>query len=137
MLPVFLGGSTIGKIHLHIHAVLSLFESWNDPPSEPLQQTGQLSYVVNNAEVSGDFTPQFLGAGNPNTEGAYLSGSHYVNYDGFLVPAGQRAVVEATLRISGGGYDGYTIVRCTRTGEMLLCPFVQLEIPTAPIMVSG
>jgi hypothetical protein len=130
----FWGQGTIGESYLGIDANLKLLEWWNQPATEPLLQPSQTHEVIELSD-GGGFA---LFSGTGNGESSWLSGSHHVHYDAFLVPADAVAVFEVSLSIHYAGKKANESVDFqTYDIESLLCPYVELEVLNAPMMVSG
>jgi hypothetical protein len=79
-----------------------------------------------------------LGRGTGNGEWGSLSGTYHVHYDAFLVPGDAVAVFEVSLGIYYTGYKGSESVDFQIYDfESLLCPYVELEALTEPLLASG
>jgi hypothetical protein len=123
----FWGQGTIGKSRLAVDAELALLEWWNQPPTQPAFQSGQIQNVLKRA-ISGGFA-----FGNPGkTDLALVTGNHHLNYDLFHVPRDAAVVFEVALSMSGSGSDGSVMVRFDGENALILCPYVQLEVVTGP-----
>jgi len=128
------GQGTIGESHLYIEANLKLFEWWNQPATEPLPQPSQTHEVIR-LSAGGGFA---LWSGTGNGETSWLSGSYHVDYDAFLVPADAVAVFEVSLRMRYVGRNAWEAVDFQSYDfESLICPYLELEVLNAPMMVSG
>jgi hypothetical protein len=123
----FWGASTIGHTQLWVDAGLTLLEWWNQPPTEPLRQPGQLANVAT-LSADGGWGP-FVGGGRTETP----SDNFHLNYDTFLIPRGAAAVFEVSLKLTCIGYNGDCTVNFNNYGNALvLCPHLQLELMTGP-----
>jgi hypothetical protein len=124
--------SSIGKARLRATAELSLF-NWTAEPTEPSPQPSQLQSILSES-VSGIWNP----FGGWEQKLGHISGHYYVHADKFLVPANGKAVFEVTLRINADGHNGRVGAIYNEASHELICPYVQLAIPSAaPIKVSN
>ena len=128
ILSPFWGQGTSGSSRLRIESELTILEWWNQPPTRPLQQPSQLHEVI---DMSADGGWIFLGSGNGDSE--WLSGSHHVHYDMFLIPMNAVAVFEVSLNMYYSGSKGDGSVDFQSAEEPLTCPYVQLTTPTSPL----
>jgi hypothetical protein len=120
----FWGASTIGHCDLTVSAELIVLEWWNEPPTEPLKESGQSQDVLT-LSASGGWG--FLSPGE--TRNQYLSDNYHVNYDTFAIPRDSVAVFEVSLVASYMGYKGMVFVDfASYDGARILCPYVQLEV---------
>jgi hypothetical protein len=127
----FWGEGTIGNSHLSLDVGLSLLEWWNQPPTHPVGQAGQLENVQT-VDVDGGFA-----LGNPgHTTTKYVSGDYHVNYDTFLIPRDGAAVFEVSLIANYEGYDGSCTALFNDPNSLILCPYLQLELMTAPVATA-
>ena len=123
----FWGQGTIGSSRLRIESELTILEWWNQPPTQPLRQPSQRHEVV---DMSADGGWIFLGSGNGDS--VWLSGSHHVHYDMFLVPVDAVAVFEVSLNMYYSGSKGEGSADFQSAEESLSCPYVQLSTPASP-----
>jgi hypothetical protein len=121
-----------GHAKLKVSGELSLWEWWNQPPTHPLRQASQLQQVMTQ-DISGGWS--LFGAGFESDVGR-ISGNYYFHYDKLFVPANGVVVFEVTLRMNGSGYDAGVGAVFNELNHSVICPYVQLEIPTSPIKVS-
>jgi hypothetical protein len=135
--PIWWGTGTFGEMELGIDAELKLLEWWNQPASQPLQQPAQ-SVEIAELRVEGGFTLGSWGA-KLGGEARTLLGSHYLHYNGFLVPAGAVAVFEVSLRMHYGGFNGGSceVDFLEPARSSLVCPYVELATQSAPLSVDG
>jgi hypothetical protein len=125
-----------GKCRVLLNAKLTVLEWWNHPPTQPLRQPGQ-EREVTDFEVEGGFIIQPSGA-KLGGESQALSGSYHLNYDGFRIPADAVAVFEVSLEMYYSlAYGSCDVTFDDPPGSALMCPYVELEMLTAPLRVSG
>jgi hypothetical protein len=120
------GGGTEGSVEASARARLTLLEWWNQPPTEPLQQTSQVQEI---AHVSADGN-WALWAQNGDDEYFEVADTFHVNYDSFLVPQDEVAIFEVSLQIFFSGWDGFINADFSGPG-LVLCPHVELEVRTS------
>jgi hypothetical protein len=123
----FWGEGTIGTINLSADVELSLWEWWNQPPTEPLRQADQIQ-SVSALSVDGGYALWSPG----KTETSYFSSNYHVNYDTFRVPNNEVAVLEVTLKLTYEGYDADGWFDFDSDNFLILCPYLQLEIVSPP-----
>ncbi len=120
--------SNIGSCRMVVSANLTLLEWWNQPPTQPLRQTGQVERAKD-LSASGGFV---LVSGSGNFESETVSSSHHLHYDYFHVPRNGVAVFEVSLNLdySYSGYKGSVSAYFDLEERRILCPSVELEILT-------
>jgi hypothetical protein len=118
--------SNIGKCRMVVSANLALLEWWNQPPTQPLQQVGQVERAKD-LSVSGGFIIVTVG---DNFEFEVVQSSHHLHYDQFFVPRDGIAVFEVSLQLSYSGYKGLVSAFFDTSDRRITCPSVELEIVT-------
>jgi hypothetical protein len=133
-IPVFGGG--FGETKLTMEANLKVLEWWNQPPTSPLQQSGQTSDVLE-LVMQGKFPLTNWGA-HLGGVSQVIAGTYYLHYDGFHVPADATAVFEVSLRMHYYCDTGWCEVNFRDPPESgVVCPYVEIEALTAPQMLMG
>jgi hypothetical protein len=117
------GANTIGFSNLSVDAELSPLEWWNQPPTQPLHEPGQLQNVVT-LNTSGGWG--FLSPGETKSE--YVSDNYHVTYDMFHIPRDAAAVFEVSLNLNYYSYNGSVYVDFSPDTYLVLCPYLQLEV---------
>jgi hypothetical protein len=125
--PDWAGGGLIGDAHVAFDAVLTLFEWWNQPPTEPLPQVGQRQGVLDES-ISGGWS----GVSPGQTRTLLPSGNYHLNYDTFFVPRNGVAVFEVGLQLEYDGWNSSVNIDFASEDLLVLCPYVQVELLTAP-----
>jgi hypothetical protein len=103
---------------------LQIWQWWNQPPSVPTPQTGQLRDVVR-ISVDGGWLP-IPGESWEKTETSE-SDSYHLNYDMLAIPNGGTAVFEVLLKIVYEVSNGTAGAFFAGTVDIVQCPFVRLE----------
>ena len=118
---------------MDIAAHLELMEWWNQPPTTPLTELGQLQSV---ASVYNEGRWDLIGPSIGITKS--ISGNSHVYYDTFFVPTNGVVVFTVGLIFSIFGVDGECSVDFATDPFIIICPHLQLEIMTTPqsIMTS-
>lgn len=123
----FWGASTIGHCDLSVTAELTVLQWWNEPPTEPLREPGQVQDVVT-LSASGGWG--FASAGQ--TRNQYISDNYHLNYDTFAIPRDSVALFEVSLVASYTGYKAMVLVDFAGyDGAKILCPYVQLALASS------
>jgi len=105
-------------------AELTILEWWNDPPTEPLREPGQLQEVVT---LSANGGWGFASAGQTRSE--FVSNNFHLYYDTFAIPRDSVALFEVSLVANYVGYKGMVSVDfASYDGAMILCPSVELAV---------
>jgi hypothetical protein len=117
--------TTFGNADLEIAAHLELLEWWNQPPTTPLNESGQLQSV---ASVYNEGRWNLLGPSVGITKS--VSGNSHVYYDTFFVPTNGVVVFMVGLGFSIFGVDGEASVDFATDPFIIICPHLQLEIMT-------
>ena len=125
------GASTIGNSGLTLNARIKVYEWWNQPPTQPLEQPSQ-EHIIKSLYVTGGW--RLLGSGNGESE--WISGNEYVHYDVFHVPANAVAVFEVSLLMAYLGISGNGEADFQSSYQKIVCPYVRLETLTTPSMVA-
>jgi hypothetical protein len=107
-----------------IDAELSVFEWWNQPPTEPLAESGQLQNVTTLQAQGGEFS----GDG----KSALVSANSQLTYNIFRIPSNDVAVFEVGLSLKYGVQEGDVNVDFSFEDNLVLCPYLQLEVLTVP-----
>lgn len=124
---------------IKIAAYLSLLEWWNQPPTGPASQAGQVEQVL---EISDYFSggPIFTFMPQPFAQpvaatwwghgwGEGVSQSHNLRYNLELVPPGGQVVIKVGPDISWINHGGAGIEADFDSGNFeVICPFVQIQI---------
>jgi len=120
----FWGASTIGQCDMTVNAELTVLEWWNEPPTEPLREPGQLQEVVT---LSANGGWGFASAGQTRSE--FVSNNFHLYYDTFAIPRDSVALFEVSLVANYVGYKGMVSVDfASYDGAMILCPSVELAV---------
>jgi hypothetical protein len=112
-----------------IDAELSVFEWWNNPPTEPLSEAGQLQNVTPLLKAEGG---EFTGDG----KSTLVSANAQLTYNIFRIPSNDVAVFEVGLSLNWGISDGNVNVDFSFEDNLVLCPYLQLEVLTVPKNVA-
>lgn len=107
---------------LQVDATLRLMEWWNQPPTEPAPESGQVQRAVNLAVDTGgfdDFT---------HVEIADVFRGYDLQYGFFALPPHGVVVIEVSLAASYDLQDGSVDVAFSGNGFDVLCPFVQIAL---------
>jgi hypothetical protein len=112
-----------------VDAELSVFEWWNDPPTEPLSEPGQLQNVTT-LSVQG-------GMWSGDGKSTLVSANCQVTYDIFRIPSNDVAVFEVGLSLKYGMAEGDVNVDFSFENNLVLCPYLQLEVLTVPRNVAS
>jgi len=113
-----------------VDAELSVFEWWNEPPTEPLSEPGQLQNVIPILKAEGG---EFSGDG----KSTLVSANCQLTYNIFRIPSNDVAVFEVGLSLTWGIAEGDVNVDFSFEDNLVLCPYLQLEVLTANVAQSG
>jgi hypothetical protein len=106
-----------------VDAELSVFEWWNEPPTEPLLEPSQ-SQNVTSLSAEGGF---WSGDGHSKL----IFGNYPLTYDVFRIPSNDVAVFEVGLSLKHQIWEGDVNVDFSFEDNLVLCPYLQLEVLTA------
>jgi len=124
-------GALGGESYLTVSAELTVWEWWNQPPTQPSQQASQ-KRDVENLTAHGGWRPT---SWSGDTHREPISDSFHVNYDGFLVQGNGTAVFEVSMKSNGQCAGGSFSVDFSNDSALILCPQIQLEFP--PPLLGG
>jgi hypothetical protein len=125
-LPIWIGG-TIGNAHVDVGVHLYLLEWWNQPPTTPLAEPGQLQDAASISD-DGAWMPFDSSHGTSKS----ISANYHVYYDKFYIPSDGVAVFQVGLTVKLWGIKGECIVDFSDDPFIVICPHLQLEISTTP-----
>jgi hypothetical protein len=123
------GLATPNFSQVSIDAELSVFEWWNNPPTEPLSEASQLQNVSSLLKAEGG---EFTGDG----KSTLVSANAQLTYNIFRIPRNDVAVFEVGLSLNWGISDGNVNVDFSFEDNLVLCPYLQLEVLTVPKNVA-
>jgi hypothetical protein len=106
-----------------IDAEISIFEWWNEPPTEPLWESSQLQNVTSLSAEGGVWS----GDGHSKL----FSGDYQLSYNIFRIPSNESAVFEVGLGLNYGIWKGNLNVDFSFEDNLVLCPYLQLQVLTA------
>jgi hypothetical protein len=107
-----------------VDAELSVFEWWNEPPTEPLSEPGQLQNVTPSLEADG-------GEFRDDGRSTLVSANCQLTYDIFRIPSNDVAVFEVGLSLTWTVVGGDVNVDFSFEDNLVQCPYLQLEVLTA------
>jgi len=106
-----------------IDAVLSVFEWWNQPPTEPLPETSQTQNVTSLSAKGGVWSD--------DGRSKIFSGNFPVAYNSFHIPSGNVGVFEVGVSLNWGLVAGDVNVDFSFQNNIIQCPSLSLEVFTA------
>ena len=112
-----------------VDAELSVFEWWNDPPTEPLSEPGQVQNVTTLTATGGMWSG--------DSKSTLVSANCQVTYDIFRIPSNDVAVFEVGLSLQYGIAGGDLNVDFSFEENLVLCPYLQLEVLTVPMSMAS
>ena len=113
-----------------VDAELSVFEWWNEPPTEPLSEPGQLQNVTPSLEADG-------GEFSDDGKSTLVSANCQLTYDIFRIPSNDVAVFEVGLSLDYKIAEGNLTADFSNDDNLVLCPYLQLEVLTVPTNVAA
>jgi hypothetical protein len=117
-------GYGLNNTGIAFNPFLHLYEWWNDPPTEPPFQDGQLNHDAPflSADGGGPF-------GVGDYESMQVGGSYDMTYNNLMIPGNAVAVFYVTLGVDHGiVYDGYIDVDFASGDFQAVCPALILAI---------
>jgi hypothetical protein len=106
-----------------VDAVLSVFEWWNQPPTEPLPETSQTQNVTS-LSVQG-------GVWSGDGRSKLFSGNFPVAYNSFHIPSNDVGVFEVGVSLNWALVAGDVNVDFSFQSNIIQCPSLLLEVITA------
>ena len=106
-----------------VYAGLSVFEWWNEPPTEPLSEPNQSQKVTHVGAGPNVFSGDTREALIPPTD-------YQVTYNIFRAPSNDLAVFEVGLSLDWFVNNGSVNVDFSFEDQLVMCPFLQLEVFT-------
>jgi hypothetical protein len=112
---------------LDVRATLRIFEWWNQPPTQPVRNGTQFTFPVSLTVHSGGFWDP------GDSQFTYVLDGFDPKYNLFTMPPKGVAVFDVETLILGSYFGkGLALVDFAFDDYFILCPYLQLEILTAP-----
>ncbi|MEO6472684.1 MAG: hypothetical protein ABIR57_11965, partial [Aeromicrobium sp.] len=126
----FWGTGTIGESTVTLSARLNVLEWWNQPPTTPETQFGQFRDVAR-LSVEGGWAPI---SGPTDAKEQFVSDAFHLHYDMLHIPRNGVGVFEVTLHADYEVYNGQAWVDFSREDDTILCPSLEIEIVSGPMI---
>jgi hypothetical protein len=119
----------LGSYHpnvVNVDTVLHPLEWWNQPPTEPLYESGQSKTAVWLGVSSGNFS------GEGKSE--LISAGYSLTYNNFLIPRNAVGVFEVGVRLFYILHNGKVNVDFAFDDQSVLCPYLQLDVSPLKVL---
>ena len=114
---------------LSVDAELSVFEWWNEPPTEPLSESGQRQNVTTLDAEGGVFSG--------DDKSTPVSANYHITYNNFGIPSNAVAVFEVGVSLDYKIAEGNLTADFSNDDNVVLCPYLQLEVLAVPTASSN